>query len=207
MLLTIQQKKIVTLVFLPCAKRNSGDHNYFFFFLIKHMNRTVKHIIPATKALLRTNIRHNYRLASMSWMPVIQKRLISQSVACPISFKNIFATQPEKEPENTIIMEQDNLFHILSKSPIPEMRDRAAIVKKYGVCPVCDTHCEGHEEKKQPVYECPDCGYPTHCSEEHYHQGKDAHQETCKILREINEDDHDLRSGRPMREFEFPSKV
>jgi splicing suppressor protein 51 len=26
-------------------------------------------------------------------------------------------------------------------------------------------------------------------------------------LRQINEDDHDLRSGRPMREFEFPSKV
>lgn len=94
---------------------------------------------------------------------------------------------------------------MLSKSPIAELKDRAAIINKYGVCPVCDTH-ETPEHKKQPVYECPDCGYPTHCSEEHYHQGHEAHKEICHILREQNEDDHDLRSGRSMVEFEFPSK-
>lgn len=173
------------------------------------MNRTVKQIVPATRGLLlRGSMRNAPRLVTKTTLKqscVIQKRLFSQSVICPISFKNLFGNQPEPAPENKIIMEQDNLFHILSKSPISEMRDRADIIKRYGVCPVCDTHCEGHDKKK-PVYECPDCGYPTHCSEGHYHEGKEAHQETCKILREINEDDHDLRSGRPMREFEFPSK-
>lgn len=166
----------------------------------------MKQILPATRGLLRTQLRNTPRLATVTWRQsaqyVVQKRLFSQSVICPISFKNLFGKPEEASTENKIIMEQDDLFHVLSKSPIPEMRDRAEIVKKYGVCPVCDN--EGHAQK--PVYECPDCGYPTHCSEGHYHQGKAAHQENCKILREINEDDHDLRSGRPMREFEFPSK-
>ncbi|KAG0164169.1 translational activator for mitochondrial COX1 [Apophysomyces sp. BC1034] len=93
---------------------------------------------------------------------------------------------------------------MLSKSPLPELRDRAAIINKYGVCPVCDSP-DCHEHKQQPVHECADCGYPTHCSDEHYHAGWEAHQEICQALREQNEDDHDLRSGRPMREFEFPS--
>ncbi|KAI8095676.1 zinc-finger of mitochondrial splicing suppressor 51-domain-containing protein [Thamnidium elegans] len=131
--------------------------------------------------------------------------MFTQSVIRPISFKGIFGGKKTDTEENKLVLEQDNLFHVLSKSPLPEMRDRAAIINKYGVCPVCDTHHQEHEHKKNPVYDCPDCGYPTHCSEEHYHQGKQAHQEVCSILREINEDDHDLRSGRPMREFEFPT--
>jgi splicing suppressor protein 51 len=170
------------------------------------MNRTVVKQI-ATRGLLRSQVRQTTRLLpKTAWRHTLQKRPFSQTVICPVSFKSLFGGRQEPAPENKIIMEQDDLFHVLSKSPIPEMRDRAAIVKKYGVCPVCDTHSEG-DDKKKPVYECPDCGYPTHCDEEHYHQGKAAHQETCKILREINEDDHDLRSGRPMREFEFPSKL
>ncbi|KAI9476457.1 MAG: zinc-finger of mitochondrial splicing suppressor 51-domain-containing protein [Benjaminiella poitrasii] len=138
--------------------------------------------------------------------PVIisQKRQLSQSVIRPISFKGIFGSN-DLEDNKKVKLEQDNLFHILSKSPLPELRDRAAIINKYGVCPVCcDTHGE-HAHTKHPVFDCPDCGYPTHCSEEHYHQGKAAHEANCKILRQVNEDDHDLRSGRPMREFEFPS--
>lgn len=110
------------------------------------------------------------------------------------------------EDGSKIKLAPDNLFHKLSKSPIPELRDRAAIINKYGVCPVCEAH-EDKEQRKRPVYECPDCGYPTHCSEEHYNEGKEAHHHgLCQILREQNEDDHDLRSGRPMKEFEFPSK-
>jgi splicing suppressor protein 51 len=117
----------------------------------------------------------------------------------------MFGSGKAQDPEkNKIILEQDNLFHVLSQSPLADMRDRAAIINKYGVCPVCDTH---QEEKKRPVYDCPDCGYPTHCDEHHYQQGKEAHKAVCDILKQINEDDHDLRSGRPMREFEFPSKV
>ncbi|KAI8149352.1 zinc-finger of mitochondrial splicing suppressor 51-domain-containing protein [Fennellomyces sp. T-0311] len=128
-----------------------------------------------------------------------------------ISWKGLFSpskssTQQTEAVDNgaKITLDPDNLFHKLSSSPLPELRDRAKIINKYGVCPVCDTH-EDHEHKHAPVYECPDCGYPTHCSEEHYHEGQQAHKEICHILREQNEDDHDLRSGRPMKEFEFPS--
>ncbi|KAI8969092.1 zinc-finger of mitochondrial splicing suppressor 51-domain-containing protein [Mycotypha africana] len=110
----------------------------------------------------------------------------------------------EHAQENPVLYDQDHLFHILSQSPIPELRDRANIVKKYGVCPVCEALGENTEHK--PAYDCPDCGYPTHCSEKHYYMGLAEHKEHhCDILRQINEDDHDLRSGRPMREFEFPS--
>ncbi|KAI8379252.1 zinc-finger of mitochondrial splicing suppressor 51-domain-containing protein [Radiomyces spectabilis] len=126
------------------------------------------------------------------------------TVVRPLSLKSIFGGKSKQPTEqNKIILDQDNLFHKLSQSPIAELRDRGAIINKYGVCPVCDTECQGH--KKPPVFECPDCGYPTHCSSEHYHEGKAAHQEICGILREQNEDDHDLRSGRAMKEFEFPS--
>lgn len=36
---------------------------------------------------------------------------------------------------------------------------------------------------------------------------KEHHKHVCGILREVNEDEHDLRSGRRMKEFEFPGKV
>ena len=32
----------------------------------------------------------------------------------------------------------------------------------------------------------------------------EAHLEVCETIRQINEDDHDLRSGRFFREFEYP---
>ncbi len=53
-------------------------------------------------------------------------------------------------------------------------------------------------------YECPDCGIPVYCSEEHYADDYESHLEICDILRQINEDDHDLRSGREFPEFEYP---
>lgn len=181
------------------------------------MNRTWKQILPTGRQLARrSQITHSnisaattVKRSSNNHVNLQQKRMFTQSAIRPISFKGLFGSSKSNDdsiPENKIILEQDNLFHILSKSPLPEMRDRAAIINKYGVCPVCDTHHEQHEAKKKPTFDCPDCGYPTHCSEEHYHQGKLAHQEVCGILREMNQDDHDLRSGRPMREFEFPSK-
>lgn len=164
------------------------------------MNRTLKQLLPTSRHLLQTRA-----LVKLTTTRHVQKRLLTQSAIRPISFKGLFATK-EQTPEKKLILEQDDLFHVLSQSPLPAMRDRAAIINKYGVCPVCDTH-HAKDDKKHPVYDCPDCGYPTHCCEEHYQQGKAAHhEENCAILREMNEDDHDLRSGRPMREFEFPSK-
>jgi splicing suppressor protein 51 len=57
---------------------------------------------------------------------------------------------------------------------------------------------------KHVDFECPDCGIPVSCSEEHWADDYEAHLEICDQLREINEDDHDLRSGRFFPEFEYP---
>lgn len=54
-------------------------------------------------------------------------------------------------------------------------------------------------------FECPDCGIPVSCSEEHWADDYESHLEICDTLREINEDDHDLRSGRFFPEFEYPA--
>lgn len=162
--------------------------------------------------LTRTHIAR--RATAISARSTISRSSPSHALTATraISLKSLFTPSKSKKHEqqqqetSKVMLEPDNLFHMLSKSPIAELKDRAAIINKYGVCPVCDTH-ETPEHKKQPVYECPDCGYPTHCSEEHYHEGHEAHKEICHILREQNEDDHDLRSGRSMVEFEFPSKL
>ena len=53
-------------------------------------------------------------------------------------------------------------------------------------------------------YECPDCGIPVSCSEEHFASDYESHLEICDSLREINEDDHDLHSGRVFTEFDWP---
>lgn len=53
-------------------------------------------------------------------------------------------------------------------------------------------------------FECPDCGLPVYCSEDHWADDYEAHMEICDTLRQANEDDHDLRSGRVFPEFEYP---
>jgi hypothetical protein len=59
---------------------------------------------------------------------------------------------------------------------------------------------------KTVKFECPDCGWPTHCSEEHW-KADPEHEKYCARLREVNEDEHDLRSGRRIREFELPGML
>ena len=53
-------------------------------------------------------------------------------------------------------------------------------------------------------FECPDCGIPVSCSEAHYNEDYEAHLEVCDTLRQVNEDDHDLHSGRFFPEFDYP---
>ncbi|KAB5596529.1 Mss51-mRNA processing-like protein [Ceratobasidium theobromae] len=100
------------------------------------------------------------------------------------------------------ILSQDNLFHPLSQSPIPSLQARAKAVTELAPCPVCLDH---HEQRRPVTYECPDCGWPTHCSEFHWKEDTD-HTQYCTRLREVNEDEHDIRSGRKMREFELPGQ-
>lgn len=122
------------------------------------------------------------------------------------SLFNIFKKAPSK-PEFTPILSQDNLFHPFSVSPFPAIVARGEAIKSLAPCPVCVSHDQIHDHTKTQAraiaFECPDCGWPTHCTEDHWHADKD-HAKYCSRLREVNEDEHDLRSGRRLREFELP---
>lgn len=96
----------------------------------------------------------------------------------------------------TPILDQTNLFHPLSSSPLPGLREKAQRIKTYALCPA------SLPERVPVAYDCPDCGFPTHASQEMWEAGKEEHQKYCERLREWNEDEHDLRSGRVMSEFE-----
>ncbi|WVQ84981.1 hypothetical protein IAT38_007145 [Cryptococcus sp. DSM 104549] len=105
---------------------------------------------------------------------------------------------PGAQPEH-LLLTQDDLFHPFSSSPFPALREKAERVKKVSLCP---TSFEKHHERVRPAFDCPDCGWPTHKNQERWEEGKEEHAEYCKRLREVNEDEHDLRSGRRMTEFE-----
>jgi mitochondrial splicing suppressor protein 51 len=127
---------------------------------------------------------------------------------------------PIPETEGRPLLLPNNLFHPFSASPSPEIRRRAAFIKQNAYCPHPDHHqtrlpmnpddAEARKSVKGPLppahvsFECPDCGIPVSCSEEHWVDDYESHLEICDTLREINEDDHDLRSGRFFPEFEYP---
>lgn len=98
-----------------------------------------------------------------------------------------------------LLLAQNDLFHPLSQSPFPALVDKANRIKSVSLCP---TSFEKHHERVRPGFDCPDCGWPTHASLERWQEGKQEHQEYCGRLREVNEDEHDIRSGRKMSEFE-----
>ncbi|KAJ1648407.1 translational activator for mitochondrial COX1 [Coemansia erecta] len=132
-----------------------------------------------------------------------------------ISLKSLFAPSPPKTDSEEqmagsrqrLLVKPDDLFHPLSKSPIKEMREKGVLIQNHGCCPSCviETTAKGHAATREPAFECPDCGYPTHCTEKHWGEDTKHREELCSHLREANEDEHDLRSGRTLREFEFPS--
>lgn len=98
------------------------------------------------------------------------------------------------------MLAEDDLFHSFSKSPIPEIRKRAAYIREHASCPHPE-HRKG--PMKRVNFECPDCGIPVYCSKEHWATHFEEHLKICDTLRQINEDDHDLRSGRWFPEFEY----
>lgn len=124
------------------------------------------------------------------------------------------------QDQSRLLLRPDNLFHPFSKSPSPDIRRRATFIKQHAYCPH-PSHRQTRAalspddpESRKPStgglppahvkFECPDCGIPVSCSEKHWADDYEAHLEICDILREINTDDHDLRSGRFFTEFEYP---
>ncbi|KAI0727181.1 zinc-finger of mitochondrial splicing suppressor 51-domain-containing protein [Fomitopsis betulina] len=120
-------------------------------------------------------------------------------------------SKPAAKKEPVPVLSQDDLFHPFSQSPFPALSARGEAIQKLAPCPVCaveakgahDSHVHTHAQPKAVKFECPDCGWPTHCSEEHW-EADTEHKKYCSKLREVNEDEHDLRSGRRMKEFELP---
>lgn len=118
----------------------------------------------------------------------------SKKKAPAVRFDKVAEPEPAKP-----VLSQDDLFHPLSKSPFEPLRQKGERLRTYAVCP---TSLEKYGERKPVRYECPDCGFPTHASQERYEEGKAEHAEYCPRLREVNEDEHDIRSGRKLVEFE-----
>ncbi|KAJ2750369.1 translational activator for mitochondrial COX1, partial [Coemansia nantahalensis] len=131
-----------------------------------------------------------------------------------ISLLSLFTPSPPESAAHgagrrapQVLVRPDDLFHPLSKSPVKEMREKGLLIQANGSCATCvdETAATGQAATRAAEFECPDCGYPTHCSEEHWARDTGHRKELCGFLREANEDEHDLRSGRTLREFEFPS--
>jgi mitochondrial splicing suppressor protein 51 len=121
----------------------------------------------------------------------------------------------------SIRLSKNNLFHPFSSSPVPEIRERALFTKNHAYCPHPShqrtrepASPDDPEARKNPAsdasppalvkFDCPDCGIATYCCEEHWVDDYENHIELCATLQQINEDDHDLRSGRYFSEFEYP---
>lgn len=136
--------------------------------------------------------------------------------ATAFGFKNEADGEPASS--NKQVLTEDNLFHSYTESPIPEIRQRAAFMRQHAYCPCPDHRPSRLSESGQPLrqdaataplppahvdFECPDCGVPVYCSKEHWMADYEAHLEVCDTLRQINEDDHDLRSGRFFPEFQY----
>ena len=124
------------------------------------------------------------------------------------SFFGLFKRKEQRFTEPKPLLSEDNLFHPFSKSPFPAIRARGKAIEQLAPCPVCPSshehvHAHTRAQPKAVSFECPDCGWPTHCSEEHWAADQE-HQKYCSRLREVNEDEHDLRSGRKLHEFDLP---
>ncbi|KAI1267202.1 PXA domain-containing protein [Xylariaceae sp. FL1019] len=125
---------------------------------------------------------------------------------------------PRDHDQKPPVLKPDDLFHSYTSSPIPEIRKRAAFIRQHAYCPHPDhaatrmpvepnnprlSPSSGSESPAHVDFECPDCGIPVYCSEQHWAEDYEAHLQICDTLRQINEDDHDLRSGRFFPEFEY----
>ena len=130
--------------------------------------------------------------------PTVTKTALRSCRAPPSRLLFNFARKPtaqeSSQPQTT------ELFHLLSQSPHKDLRVRAERVKRLASCPIC-LKIQG--TKQRVAHECANCGWPTHCTHEHWEMD-DEHQSFCGNLREVNEDEHDLRGEKALREFALP---
>lgn len=166
---------------------------------------------PQTSLITSTTSKQPSRLASTA-----AARASEQD-----DYQKRFAPTSYGEYRPPLVLRPDNLFHPFSLSPIPHIRERSKFIKQHAYCPhpvhqttrVSTSPNDSEARKVESVstappahvnFECPDCGIATYCCEEHWMEDYEKHLEVCDVLRQVNEDDHDLRSGRWFPEFEYP---
>ncbi|KAI5302975.1 hypothetical protein KEM56_000159, partial [Ascosphaera pollenicola] len=134
--------------------------------------------------------------------PNVSKAALSYAAAEASSASH----SPSSTADNSrVLLKPNNLFHSFSNSPSPLIRKRAEYIKQTALC----SHPEHqhHLSSTSPAhvnFECPDCGIPVYCTEDHWADDFENHIKICETLRQINEDDHDLVSGRFFPEFTYP---
>jgi splicing suppressor protein 51 len=119
------------------------------------------------------------------------------------SFQKPFEPFEYVDPEGirrTLVLTEDNLFNSFTDSPIPQIRKRAAFMRQHAYCPhpdhkptraaknPMDLEARKSSESGAPPahvdFECPDCGIPVYCCEEHWADDYEAHLEVCDVLRQ-----------------------
>ncbi|ONH65272.1 Protein MSS51, mitochondrial [Cyberlindnera fabianii] len=108
--------------------------------------------------------------------------------------RNALGMDPPASPDDPTV---ENRFHPWDSSPSADLRHRAATIRALAKCPVTG---------KEINYTCPISGIPTHHSEEAWEADTEYHEtKRYEILKKVNVYEHDLRSGRPFPEFDFPA--
>ncbi|QPG74380.1 translational activator for mitochondrial COX1 [Brettanomyces nanus] len=121
--------------------------------------------------------------------------LLSQRREFGNFIRSVLCMDPPPSPDQPT---PENRFHPWDQSPSPDLRMRAATIKAKAKCPV--TH-------KDINYTCPLSGIPTHHSKEAWQLDEEYHtSKRWEILKKVNIYEHDLRSGRPFPEFDFPGE-
>lgn len=188
----------------------------------------IKNVRPQSRTsqigrLLSQNVSSQRNHSSKSGGPpkiALPRRSISTTP--DRSFNKPFEPYEYIDPEGIRrkrVLTEETLFNSFTESPIPEIRKRAAFMRQHAYCPhpshkptrpphnPMDLEARKSSETGTPPahvnFECPDCGIPVYCCEEHWADDYEAHLEVCDVLRQSNEDDHDLRSGRFFKEFQF----
>lgn len=158
--------------------------------------RHFHHSITTTITMQSTRLTsHTTRRLFLTPSP-IQHRTLFNFLKSKSSSKS---STPDLPPP---IIGPNDLFHPLSQSPFKEMQAKGDRIKQLAFCPVSlDAGVKTHV-----AFECPDCGFPTHATKELW-EGDAEKDRYWPRLREANEDEHDLRSGREMTEFKLPGAL
>lgn len=127
----------------------------------------------------------------------------SSSAPCRQSTRTLFGPFRRKQqqqqesssqpPKQELLLEQDNLLHPLSESPVPAMRAKSDRIKQLSRSPLLNASVQ---------FDCVKSGWPTHHDAQEYESDSGHHARYWPTLKQVNEDEHDLRSGRTLSEFD-----